>query len=115
MNFKQFFESRKSGAHHLSPTAIHSGGLHKTSGSMKLVADVHQKKYRKNQKIKRAKENKGTMVPISSTAQLNSIINKNSNGKKINPKNINAKGKTLNGKTGVKIKKNKFGKLFLQK
>ena len=81
---------------------------------MKLVADVHQKKYRKNQKIKRAKENKGTIVPITST-QLTSIISKNSNGKKINPKNITAKGKTLNGKTGVKIKKNKFGKLFLQK
>ena len=61
MNFKQFFIER-SGARHLSATAIHSGGLNKTSGSMSLVADRIKKEQRKNQKIKRAKKNKGIKV-----------------------------------------------------
>lgn len=112
MNFKQFFIER-SGARHLSATAIHSGGLNKTSGSMSLVADRIKKEQRKNQKIKRAKKNTGTKVPVSS-AQLSNIVNKNSNGKKINPNNIGSKGKTLNGKTGVKIKKGTSG-FYLEK
>jgi hypothetical protein len=110
MNFKQFFESRKSGAHHLSPTAIHSGGLHKTSGSVSLVADHIKKKQRENKKVKRAQNNKGVKVAIASH-QLHKL---KSSGKKINLNKIGSKGKTLNGKTGVKIKKGKNG-FYLEK
>ena len=97
----------------MSTAALTTGGLHKTKGSFSLVANSIKKEHRKNQKIKRAKNNKGVEVPVNAN-KINDIIKKNSNGHKINVNNIGSKGKTLNGKTKVKIKR-KNGKFFLQK
>jgi hypothetical protein len=111
MNFKQFFLER-SGARHLSNAAIHDGGLSKTSGSLSLVAAYRKKESHKNPKLKSAKtsQNERKISP----AEAKNIVNKNSNGKKINFDNIGASGKTLNGKHGVKIKK-KNSEYFLGK
>jgi uncharacterized membrane protein YkoI len=112
MKFKQFFLER-SGARHLSNAAIHSGGMDKLNGSLSLVAASRKKETHKNQKLKTAKNNIGKEVKISSH-EAKKMINKNSNGKKVNFDNIGSDGKTLNGKHGVKIKK-KNSQFFLEK
>jgi hypothetical protein len=115
MNFKEFItekiKGKLSNAHHQSMGRLAHGRLHKDGGSKNMVAA-----YRKKESTRNPNSNpnigKGTEKQISSFEA--SKLASGSNGNKVNLKNVGSSGKTLNGKTGVKLKK-KNGKFFVKK
>jgi hypothetical protein len=114
MNFKEFITEKLcklSNAHHQSMGRLSHGRLHKDGGSKNMVAA-----YRKKESTRNPNSNpnigKGTEKQISSFEA--SKLAAGSNGNKVNLKNVGSSGKTLNGKTGVKLKK-KNGKFFVKK
>jgi hypothetical protein len=111
MNFKQFFESRKSGPHHHSVTSLTkaTGSKEITSdGGLKpikpRVAKYITKGYFKNKKLERAKRVKGSINRISPVQAQNLAIQ---NG--INLKNLTPTGLCLNGKHGVTLYRDSKG------
>jgi hypothetical protein len=114
MNFKEFITeklSKLSNAHHQSMGRLSHGRLHKDGGSKNFVAAYRKKESLRNNNSNPNK-NKGSEKQISSFEAKK--LAAGSNGKKVNLNNVGSAGKTLNGKTGVKLKK-KNNKFFVKK
>lgn len=111
MNFKQFYESRKSGPHHHSVTS-----LTKATGSKEITSDGGLKPikprvakyitqgYFKDKKLERAKKIEKSINRIS-TVEANNLALQNG----ININNLTASGLCLNGKHGVTLYKDRKG------
>ena len=100
-----------SNAHHQSMSRLAHGRLHKDGGSKNFVAAYRKKESLRNNNSN-PNINKGSEKQISSFEAKK--LAAGSNGKKVNLKNVGSAGKTLNGKTGVKLKR-KNGKFFVKK
>ena len=100
-----------SNAHHQSMGRLSHGRLHKDGGSKNFVAAYRKKESLRNNNSNPNK-NKGSEKQISSFEAKK--LAAGSNGKKVNINNVGSAGKTLNGKTGVKLKK-KNNKFFVKK